>query len=705
MNCIQYVDNDIYCVTLDAMSNNVTSNYIFIMDNSHLTISDITKFSILMGELDNVKLITTYPNIKSSTLIHSNTFTEFRKIMNRKNTNIQFNNIYKLMFEECVKSLSDTLFNVVIVCTKIFDVDDETKKIIDKILTFNKTQMIVCCYEDYFKHSEITIITDNQIEILNNMINKPLLCDIESKSVILGDNFKLDLSKRRSFLVYEKQEITINGYNIVLNEIDTNHNNVLDAILLLLNYNILPVADFLKSQLLYYMHSKDKEIMNKAITLYQIFKNVINKNMQEKINNIEYSDNVLMQYGKHINKDIKYNMIKNVNMISTLEYDGSSIHINKSSDMFEKSCDFFFSSITLSSWFDELENNSCLGLLIKLKSPELVKVGIMDNIIIENITTTYLPVSDYVNVVSEYFEKNKNFNFGDLNNKIIISGTSIGDSNAIIPMYICKNHWLIVKKYLDPLLGIILTHNPFDFTNKSKSIFYIIFTQMTYLLFLPDKKELNIKYIKNYFAYFRTCAEICFENKYNYGIRKMVQAYLGDPLKRVGISMNDKLFAQSLTTGYIMPENIIKQLILYCVEEVIRNNKYNSINIENDIDVLINLLEKNILYDIDIFKGYYKLNSIFGNIFKKFGTYSGFIKMIDNNYGLISDELANDFYNMINNNLNSDGSTLKSLYDLMNIEYDKNKIFECISQGLKHRKNKDRIDAIKNGTYINIFEI
>src|SRR5437773_1537182 len=108
---------------------------------------------------------------------------------------------------------------------------------------------------------------------------------------------------------------------------------------------------------------------------------------------------------------------------------------------------------------------------------------------------------------------------------------AIGDANAIIPLYINKNHWKIIKIYLKQTLELIISYNPFIYSDNHKNLFFIVFLEMINKIF--EKDFLNEKFIKCLICLLRTCAEICFEEKFNYGIKNLIFKYLNNPIERI----------------------------------------------------------------------------------------------------------------------------------------------------------------------------
>lgn len=711
-------------------------NHIVILDNIHIKKEMTTilhHYPFMLSKYDkvvnlNIHLITTYPKIKVISLNKNKIFTEFRKVINNKTHSVEINDMYSQVFSECIKLFSENSLNEIVMFTNMmYYLGNEAKEILTK-MSNNASINIICNY-DFINLDKINIY-QNGNEPINQFYE-----NIIKNGIFLQESFPVKSDNDISNLIEN-----------VNNEID--NNNIIDAISFFIDCinkdNSLlnnTLYQFVKNKLLEFVNcTHDDEIKNKSILLYQEFKkhsvSIVNNEIN-KLNTDNDNIKMIIEYGKksiQSNNIFNTKIIKNMNAINknnnNFDVAGISEFIklhengengeneNNEDNKFDDACEFFNSSVTLSNWFEELQNNSCIGLLLKLTSTDLAKMGIIcNNINIQNITTSYLSIADYINTTMDYFDKNKNVKFGDLNKKNIITGMAIGEANAVIPIYINKYHWKMAKNYIEPLLGIIMSHNPFNYTNEHKSIFYTVFVEMTYRLFRYNKEHLNNKYIKTYFAYLRTCAELCFENKYNHGIKKLISSYTTDPLIR--ISKNnypyDKICSQTLVTGCILPDDVIKTLILYQLEELIRINiklldydddyidyllKLEGDALDSDIDSTIQHLNTKMPYDIEFLMTYYKMNKIISEIIKSYGSYGKFIRTLDDSYSLISDDVSEKIFNMINYNLNPEKIQIKELYELLGVNYNKYNIIFYILQGIKHKKNKDRIDAINNKEYI-----
>lgn len=286
---------------------------------------------------------------------------------------------------------------------------------------------------------------------------------------------------------------------------------------------------------------------------------------------------------------------------------------------FNNSCDFFTSNLTLSNWFDELEEGESLGILIKV-SPE-------PNITIQNITTTLLPITSYVESIQNYFSKMYHRRFGDLNDANIIQCSIIGDSNSIIPLYINKHHWLIAKQYMKPMLGISFSHNPFGYHKKQEMYMFIVLEKYLNMMFDISGEYTNEKFIKLFVTYLRTCAQVCFDNKYNRGIVKYFRTFLDNKLYNSNQPQNTPLLniiMQCLCTGYVISKKEMKQLILgYIDVNFIENKQTSLLSIISSIKMLVSVYKGNIFAE--------KFYSLFGG-------YSRFIKSQEDSFGLLSDE-------------------------------------------------------------------
>ena len=607
--------------------------------------------------LNEIYLITSYPKIKVTNINKNSLYTDFRKVIHKKQFDIVTNDVYIEILDACNNILDKSSQNEIVLFTSFNNsLSVEAQTLLEKICDNINNSISIICNVDNINDNKVNIfnvsdfgsvVSDAYENLINNgiFISKPLIIknvNIDLKNATLyGTNiskFNINIKEFNTFLINKEiKTIVFDNNEIELTKTISNDANILNTIeyiIYMINNDVINdknVYIFIKNKLLNIINiNAYQETKNKAIILYNKIRKVFNKILTDEVNKMSCgNDNlkILINYGKNAttqNKKIIMNSkaFKNIDKLKEIK-NNEDIKIKEFIDKhecidnnsFNESCEFFNSSVTLSNWFEEMQNDNGMGLLLKINSKSLN--GYFNHIRIDNITNTYFPVIDYISTINEYFKKNTNEIFGDLNSKNIISGAAIGDANSIIPFYINKHHWKIVSKYIEPLFGIMIAHNPFNH-NNNKSILFTLFVDMTIKLFDNSKKDLNEKYIKTYIAYLRTCAEVCFENKFNHGIRKMVSQYLSDPLFRVSkeISPYDKICSQTMVTGYILNDIDLKTIIIYFIEESIRLtlkvNNYNEEYIEyynnlpendkkNEEIILIESITNKIQYDLSVY--------------------------------------------------------------------------------------------------------
>ena len=496
-------------------------NHILLIDNVHIkkelktiimNYAFIIERYMRTGNVNKLYLITSYPKIKVVNVEKTRLYTELNKIINNNSNSIGSEDVYIQMFSECEKIVLDNIdYNEIVMFTNMnHNLSNESMEILKLLSSSDDINVNIICNSDYINIPKINMYLyddmNNNANNTNNMTMDDFYKTIISNYVFLkGDiikndlmiylsdgmlfgsditEFKIDTNKYNSFFVNNNiKNIKINDNLINLTETNLNNNNILNAIqctMHLINNNDISINNVMyqciKNKLLEFVNNNsNEEIKNKSIFIYQEFKKYLSCLIDAEVNNLNgYNDNskTIIEYGKkstfssssNRNKICNNRIIKNIKSLNSNDENvminiQKFIELNENSEdiKFINSCDFFNSSITLSNWFEELQNNNCIGFLVKITSSELAKMGIFDNnISVQNITTSYLPIIDYIGAVTDYFDKNKNIQFGDLNKKNIITGMAIGEANAVIPIYINKYHWEITNQYINPLLGIIV---------------------------------------------------------------------------------------------------------------------------------------------------------------------------------------------------------------------------------------------------------
>lgn len=365
-----------------------------------------------------------------------------------------------------------------------------------------------------------------------------------------------------------------------------------------------------------------------------------------------------------------------------------------------RSTEFYNSIITLSNWYEELENGGAVGLLIKMRTSKLTKQGVYNMVGIDSITTTFFPVTDYISATIDYFKK-EDCTFGDLNDVTLLEGNSIGDSNAVIPLYINKYHWQISKRYIKPVLGIMVAHHPLGYTEKHTESLFSVLIDMTVRSFAEGSS--SERWVQCYMAVLRTCSEICFENRYTYGIKGFVKKYMSDVSKRVIKILKcyeyEYMLGQILSTGYNLDKPTKDRLMRQILEEVVRKSVdelgYTPEHIEDkdSRECITKSVLEYIRYHIRILSSFYIMSGITDELYRKVGSYSKFIKMLEENYGCTPDTLVE----MMNKRIKQSDSSTETFLTTVNI--DETDIEKYISNSIRHTKNKDLLKGVKNGTY------
>lgn len=693
--------DNLYCIGVNSLIKKY--NLVILIDNFHMeaSVSNEIMKNIPFYIKQNAKLIVTYPTIKIYDIDETNLFSILHKIKCHSNKK---KSVDKNIYTNSIKLLNEQMENIpnsyVIVFTDLVNcfyneiVNNlkniyNTENVILKVFVSNKpanTESFIIDINDFDNNCTDLMEYKDNINVYN------LVCgnNVSQCFVNFFVNNKTDSFLKDIFINDTIQSFLINNTEITVNTINFNINFYLDCIYHLImiskykhEINNEPVFNFCNKELDQIISNNNGEIRLKALEIKSLFKTTINNIVLDEIqtlddNKIKKSINDYCKKIRYIEKNVKSanSILQNIDKWKNNDLINKNLElINKDTKMFKNSCDFYMSNIMLSNWFEELENNSCMGLLTYINTSSLVQTNQLYNkhtIKVKQITNSYLSVTDYVNIVQEYFNKNPNQQFGDLSDKLIIKGTTIGEANSIIPLYICKEHWINTKKYIDVILGIILSNNPFNVSEQSFIVFDLIFIHFIKSLF--NKNNLNNTFIRTFFCFYRTCAQLCFDKKYNHGIKKLIDNYMFSSAKRTTISgvIYERIIMQSTTTGYVLPKNKIQQLIVYFIEELIKTQK-KLIETNNNNNDLVEQINYKLQDDYVILYNYYIFNQIIDNIIQKSNTYSNFIKTIDNNYGLVDDDFCDYIKAIINNislqSINSIENLCKGIEIDYNIEY------------------------------------
>jgi hypothetical protein len=300
-----------------------------------------------------------------------------------------------------------------------------------------------------------TIVKINDIYSNSDIYNYSILNMLNNMPI---EYIKLNIDKIKKNISSEWQNKT--SYDILKNTFNTILINIKDSLI------------------------KDIPVKNNFIELLKLF--AIN-------NQFKFSN---------INKFIKQNnnIINNISTInkfndSIIKWNESFTNFNINDGEFNESCDQYNLIISRTSWYEELENKNIIGLIIRIITPKLSKLGItMNRTEVLNVYNNLISLEQLCEAQHIFNNDNNNFDNGRNSEKMAISGNALGFGNGILPLYINKLHWDLVKTQLNYSMGIIINQNPFDYYYKQYDIY-----PMTLLTFLEniisDKSNINDKNI------------------------------------------------------------------------------------------------------------------------------------------------------------------------------------------------------------------
>ncbi len=213
--------------------------------------------------------------------------------------------------------------------------------------------------------------------------------------------------------------------------------------------------------------SKLSELVSSANILFGMVQNRI---MCENLSETNVADNLFSKSLKITPPFITWKQSKTfisnkIKASNNLTQSTQSTHLTqliKSDPLFIKSMDQYTSGISLSNWYEEYENNSCLGLLINIQTEHPNRMGWTTDTINVKVTNTLIG-RDQIYDGHEYFwNQNNRLDNGKMQTNLI-SGSGIGSGNSLLPLYINKFHWDVAKKYLEEQISISITQNPYLF--------------------------------------------------------------------------------------------------------------------------------------------------------------------------------------------------------------------------------------------------
>ena len=681
-----------YTIINDYFNNRIFYNYkiIYTSDISEIYYDFINELNSSNYNLDNlssfINTLCSDNRFYNIIIITSNDTNKFNNNIVNSNINIiQFitNNIYldHIYINKDEYPITINTFNHI---DEIFLMKSKIITIIDS----NMTSLInTKLYYNYMNNKLIIFIQDST-KYFNNYISfyiehfKMKIFNIKLEYV-LENNFQEQILGIHQFIanyylifmmsnnfktIKQIYSHTINYYNKFVKNINNYPKNI----------NLLTLW-FNKLQDLYLLN--DTNNSNPADKLF-------NKSLS--ITNISIKNKSYKVYNKN---RAKSNLIK-INNLDFLDSIDSSIDssIDTSIDILEKSLDFYSSLVSLTNWKDELENNSCIGLLINVSCYKNDILGFTSETInIHNITNTFISPEQIYDGQQFFFEKYCILDNGNNTNNLI-SGAAIGKGNAIVPLYINKYHWLSAKNRLEEIISVALTQNPYCF----KPIMLDIYAHVLLKFMVNILNDYSDKNIIIFIGLITTFIKLNLNNKsYEYFMDNTYDSIEITNCKNMRVVIIS-YFINCIYNGY--QPNI--SFLIRIHEEIIRRtikklfiNKYTvQQNIKNNyIMELYNLIKNDIFDELNALLILIKFNEQINYLLNKY----------DLNLGYLDETDILKFKNEIKSNTSDNKTILDLINDKFNDNSDKY-FYHLIIQTFINRYDKNKIKAIKNNKHIDI---
>ena len=683
--------------------NNVIINHL-----KRMIIYDIVYKKIYKNIINDVYIFKTRPSLIEIKL--TDTYN------NIENIDLLLNTINNVIYKE-YGSYGSICFKTII--DKIIEFEKITKKnkifIICSVDTLNSfTEQNLAYIKNLFDifNSDIKLINISTCKLFKNINPKiqEYLIDIKNFSV---ENFNiLELfSEENSIedyisLITLSDSLNLNNNNKLMNyllflgsvekKIITNKNNKLDN----LNYEFVKkilsanieydnniILNILKS----FQKSLNNLIFRYCNSIYTLPINKLEKHMSnsyikyilefyEIIYPKIYKKKYLLSYSKN-NSLIFGN--DNTSIISLKDLPKINIDTNNNSSEYLKS------TLSLTNWIEEFNNLNPFGFLIKYRPNKLSCKGILDigssivntypNMVINSITTNWIGLYDYYQIIlSEYDDNQNNDNQNndnqnndkdifDISNFNITDGIQ-GDGNVLLLIYINHHHWELVKSIWSYHLSFINNSFEPEYNKKMDNIYFL-----TFLKIFSNLKNLNQninkKSLIRLFCYLlRTCIQILIDNKFLHSIKKDYSKYLELVLdvensnkenSNKGNIFSDWIIRliQLIISNGCEQENLEKDLSKintyifnkfiiskYKMDywEMINDSNTSDEKRKEELKILKNIVLENNMSWLFLNHDLVIINKIIKSIYSIKG-FNQFIKTMDSSNGLVSDELKHEF--------------------------------------------------------------
>lgn len=465
-------------------------------------------------------------------------------------------------FESIIIKKSETYncINIKHICDFINNKTKPTNKTDDIIKYNNIIIKNTIVYNDIWVFCSIidASLNDTNVKYINeSFINSPIVNIINISNKFIFKNFKKikeNILKHSDNIQLYQQLNTVISFNIPtnnFNEKDLSINNILNKLYEIeftvykkAHWSEQPITDELSNIYFNYVDniSKNNQVIFQDLNekCNNFIKSCINwtkMSIIEKLNNINFNipnpkinNDLIMDYvfeiikfyntiypkmlNHHISKsNNKYSFdFKKINQLDFTNF-AVKTFINDDSTY------YLYSNTTLTNWKQEYENLNPFGLFINYTTANIAYKGIYNNSIFSNypntaitsVSNNWISLFDYYQLVSADIDINIKTSF-NINEYEFIDNLH-GNSNIMLPIFINKEHWKLVKKYWSYHQSFINQGFEFDYNKKMDNVYFLVLLKNINNIVNFNNNQNTIRL---FFYILRTCIQICIDNKYSY---------------------------------------------------------------------------------------------------------------------------------------------------------------------------------------------
>lgn len=452
----------------------------------------------------------------------------FYNISKYKFLNLNFQNITEVFIDYRIKDISKLILPIVFSIDKI-DFSDEFKKETEIILVkniYNYLELLEFINFEFLQN-------DKSIEINENDQRDQLNYKFIFYYILLSNKLERILIKKINHDDFEN--IILKFLNIDLDSFDIDKR----IIILLKNYKNVIEKIFNR---------------NKNSCPIIIPTNQLNEESLNIIYILEFYKEIYTKFiNYHIDSNKKNFKILNVKTTEILMKNLKLINKINTNDILDNSNQYMISNLTLNNWIDEFNEFNPFGILIKYNISKFAYKGLIDEyssiiyhypeMIIDSVSNNWVSMYDYYQMIladinyednEECIKKNDQFNL----NEFIIVDNLNGDSNVMLPIYINKNHWKLVKNIWSYHMSFINNSFEYQYNKKMDNIYFLVLLKC--FNNLSDNTTSNNNLFRLFICILRTCAQINIDNKYINSVKNEKDKYFNKIVNFIKIESEDK---------------------------------------------------------------------------------------------------------------------------------------------------------------------